>query len=638
MTYLQLLPALLQKGLVQTKPPPPITDVLPPGHRADLTCVFHQGAPGHDVERCHALRTEVQNLIRDKRLRFTNNGVDFLDDPLPNHGQAVNMIQDCQEDGLILSAQDIRTPLVPIHARMCLAALFSHDHNACGVCSVDSQGCKSVQDDIQGLLDSGELLVMKKEQDVCVITPEFDDPESLEVTYSNKEPGDTPLIICVPGPLPYTSNKAIPYRYSPTILENGREMPIPPLASVSNIVSSNKILRSGRILPTFVQEKVVEPVSKLVQVQNSGKGKDVGQPSGIVYEDSDEILKLIKRSEYKVVDQLLQTPSKISIMSLLLNSDAHREALMKVLSQAYVDHDVTLGQFGSIVGNVTACNSLGFSDEDLPSEGRNHNLALHISVNCKSDALSNVLIDTGSSLNVMPIATLRKLSYPNVQLRATSVSVRAFDGSRKTVLGDVVLPISVGPQEFEVLFQVMDIPASYSCLLGRPWIHEAGAVTSTLHQKLKFVSHGKLITVSGESALLVSHLSAFSYISGGDVDEASVQGFSVEENAKKGGTCMASLKDAQRLVQKGKTAGWGQLIQLPENQRKEGLGFSTHKTKVTSPAGGTFHSAGFINVPPEINVIVEGQSQEEVSPFVIPGGICCNWIAADIPSVTSLSE
>jgi len=265
------------------------------------------------------------------------------------------------------------------------------------------------------------------------------------VIYSNKEPVDTPLVICVRGPLPYTSSKAIPYRYGPTILENGREMPIPPLALVSNIVGSSKVLRSGRILPTIVQEKVVKPVLRPVQVQGPSKGKNIIQPSGIMYEDSDEILKLIKRSEYNVVDQLLQTPSKISIMSLLLNSDAHREALMKVLSQAYVDHDVTLGQFGNIVGNVTACNSLGFNDEDLPAEGKNHNLVLHISVNCKSNSISNVLIDTSSSLNVMPMATLRKLSYPDVQLRATSVLVRAFDGSRKSVIGDVLLPISIGP-------------------------------------------------------------------------------------------------------------------------------------------------------------------------------------------------
>jgi len=37
---------------------------------------------------------------------------------------------------------------------------------------------------------------------------------------------------------------------------------------------------------------------------------------------------------------------------LLLNYDVHKEALMKVLEQDFVDHDVTVGQFGGIVGNI----------------------------------------------------------------------------------------------------------------------------------------------------------------------------------------------------------------------------------------------------------------------------------------------
>jgi hypothetical protein len=68
------------------------------------------------------------------------------------------------------------------------------------------------------------------------------------------------------------------------------------------------------------------------------------------------------------------------------------------------------------VGNVSACNNLSFSDEELPERGRNHNLALHVSVTCKSDALSNVLIDTGSSLNVMAKTTLDKLSYKDAYM------------------------------------------------------------------------------------------------------------------------------------------------------------------------------------------------------------------------------
>ena len=59
------------------------------------------------------------------------------------------------------------------------------------------------------------------------------------------------------------------------------------------------------------------------------------------------------------MDQLLQTPSKISLLALLRDSGAHREALMKVLDQAFVDHDVTVDQFDGIVGNITSCNNLG---------------------------------------------------------------------------------------------------------------------------------------------------------------------------------------------------------------------------------------------------------------------------------------
>ena len=74
-------------------------------------------------------------------------------------------------------------------------------------------------------------------------------------------------------------------------------------------------------------------------------------------------------------------------------------------------------------------------------------------------------------------------------MRPSGVIVKAFDGSRKTVIGEVDLPIVIGPHTFQITFQVMDIRAAYSFLLGRPWIHDAGAVTSTLHQRLKFVRH-----------------------------------------------------------------------------------------------------------------------------------------------------
>ncbi|KAI5426999.1 hypothetical protein KIW84_032429 [Lathyrus oleraceus] len=135
-------------------------------------------------------------------------------------------------------------------------------------------------------------------------------------------------------------------------------------------------------------------------------------------------------------------------------SEAHREALQKVLERDFVEHDVIVNHFNHIFANITSCNNLSFCDEELLEEGRNHNLALHISMNCKDDIISNVLVDTGSSLNVLPKLTLSRLSYQGAPMRYSGVIVKAFDDSRKTVIGEVNLPVKIGPSDFHITFQV----------------------------------------------------------------------------------------------------------------------------------------------------------------------------------------
>lgn len=66
----------------------------------------------------------------------------------------------------------------------------------------------------------------------------------------------------------------------------------------------------------------------------------------------------------------------------------------------------------------------------------------------------------------------------------------------------------------------MDINHAYICLLGRPWIYVAGAITSTLHREMKFVIKGKLIIVFGEKGMLISHLSSFRYV---EADEGALE-------------------------------------------------------------------------------------------------------------------
>lgn len=106
-----------------------------------------------------------------------------------------------------------------------------------------------------------------------------------------------------------------------------------------------------------------------------------------------------------------------------------------------MDHEVTIDPFDGIVANITTCNNMSFSDEELPEHGRNHNFALHISMNCQEDALSNVLVDIGSSLNVPTKSTLSKLAYEGASMRFSRVVVKTSDGSRKTVIGECHTPI-----------------------------------------------------------------------------------------------------------------------------------------------------------------------------------------------------
>lgn len=119
----------------------------------------------------------------------------------------------------------------------------------------------------------------------------------------------------------------------------------------------------------------------------------------------------------------------------------------------------------------------------------------------------------------------------------------------------------------------MEIHPAYSCLLGRQWIHEAGSVTSTLHQKLKFVKNGKLVVVGGEKALLVSHLSSFTYVEAEEEVGTPFQDLSIANEIQKTGASMSSLKYAREIVQAGGTDKWGCVVEVAERENKVGLGF-----------------------------------------------------------------
>ena len=63
--------------------------------------------------------------------------------------------------------------------------------------------------------------------------------------------------------------------------------------------------------------------------------------------------------------------------------------------------------------------------------------ALYITISCKGYTLPRALIDNGSSMNVIPMVTLAHLHVDLSSMRKTHLVVRAFDGTRKEVMGNM---------------------------------------------------------------------------------------------------------------------------------------------------------------------------------------------------------
>ena len=137
---------------------------------------------------------------------------------------------------------------------------------------------------------------------------------------------------------------------------------------------------------------------------------------------------------------------------------------------------------------------------------------MHIMVKCEDMIISRVLIDSGSSLNVCPISTIKRLNVDTSLICPITMIIRAFDGTLQEVQGEIELAIGIGPMSFMVNFQVIKMDSPYNMLLGRLWRHTAGAIASTLHQRLKFSSDDLLITIMVEEPLTIFKETSIPYM------------------------------------------------------------------------------------------------------------------------------
>ena len=109
-----------------------------------------------------------------------------------------------------------------------------------------------------------------------------------------------------------------------------------------------------------------------------------------------------------------------------------------------------------------------FSEYDLPPEGSNHTRPLYITIGCSGHKVPSIMLDNGSALNIYPLAIVIALGYAPSEFGPSTQTVKAYDSTKREVMGTLMIELSIGPTTFPMLFQVLRIPTSFNLLLGRP--------------------------------------------------------------------------------------------------------------------------------------------------------------------------
>ena len=145
--------------------------------------------------------------------------------------------------------------------------------------------------------------------------------------------------------------------------------------------------------------------------------------------------------------------------------------------------------------------TLGFSDEDKAGTIQPHDDALVVMLRIRGYDMRRVLVDQGSAVEIMYPDLYKWLNLKSEDLTAYESPLVSFEGKTIIPKGQIRLLIQTDSEIVEVDFIVVDSYSPYTAIVARPWLHALGAVSSTLHQKVKYPSEGLVKEIVGNQSV-----------------------------------------------------------------------------------------------------------------------------------------
>jgi hypothetical protein len=96
--------------------------------------------------------------------------------------------------------------------------------------------------------------------------------------------------------------------------------------------------------------------------------------------------------------------------------------------------------------------------------------------------IRHMLIDGGTSGNILPLSLFNKLGHIEGDLKYTNLSLSGLAGDPMKAKEIIYKEVTVGSKIVPTTFFMVDVKGRYNMLLGRDWIHANECVPCTLHQ------------------------------------------------------------------------------------------------------------------------------------------------------------